>query len=238
MSVTITPAVVAHLMRKSIRVNVDPNASVKLPDSSYGFEKFTNHSSRGFLPLGAYSYAHSYAREIGEIGRYCSISSGITVIRNTHPVSRLSSSPVFYSPRKLREWGGHIPAEGSLTPYAPETAPVTIGNDVWIGQDVRIRSGVHIATGAVVGAGSVVTRDVPPYAIVGGIPAKVIKYRFEHDLIEKLLASEWWQFAPQDLLPCQTEDPERFVDQFSEIKDTLTPLDLIRLTPRQHIRRK
>lgn len=149
-----------------------------MPDSAHGFEKFTNHSSQGFLPLGSYSYAHSYAREIGKVGRYCLISSGISVIRNSHPVLTLSSSPVFYSPRKLREWGGHIPDEGMLTSFEPETAPVTMGNDVWVGRDVRIRSGVHIATGAVVGAGSIVTRDVAPYSIVGGIPAKVIKYRF------------------------------------------------------------
>jgi virginiamycin A acetyltransferase len=238
MSVTITPAVIAHLLRKNIRINVNPNPSIKSPDSIHGFEKFTNHSSQGFLPLGAYSYAHSYAREISEIGRYCSISSGISVIKNTHPTSRLSSSPVFYSPRKLGEWGQHIPDGISLTPFHAESAPVTMGSDVWIGQDVRIRSGVHIATGAIVAAGSIVTRDVEPYAIVGGVPAKVIRYQFEPDLIEKLLASEWWQFSPKDLLPYRTENPEQFLDQFSDAKDTLTPLNLIRLNPRQHIRRK
>jgi hypothetical protein len=113
-----------------------------------------------------------------------------------------------------------------------------MGSDVWIGQDVRIRSGVHIVTGAIVAAGSIVTRDVEPYAIVGGVPAKVIRYRFKPDLIEKLLASEWWQFSPKDLLPYRTENPEQLLDQFSDAKDTLTPLNLIRLNPRQHIRRK
>lgn len=129
------------------------------------------------------------AREISEIGRYCSISSGISVIKNTHPTSRLYSCPVFYSPKKLGEWEQHIPDGTLLTPFHAESVPVTMGSDVWIDQDVRIRSGVHIATGAIVAAASIVTRDVEPYAIVDGVPAKVIRYRFKLDLIEKLLLS-------------------------------------------------
>jgi len=69
---------------------------------------------------------------------------------------------------------------------------VTIANDVWIGLGATIMPGVHIGDGAVVGAGAIVTRDVAPYAIVGGIPAKLIRYRFSEDVIAKLLAIQWW----------------------------------------------
>lgn len=68
-----------------------------------------------------------------------------------------------------------------------------IGNDVWIGNDVRIIGGLRIGTGAIVGLGAVVTKDVPPYAIVGGVPAKVIRYRFEEKQIKELLDSHWWE---------------------------------------------
>jgi tetrahydrodipicolinate N-succinyltransferase len=68
-----------------------------------------------------------------------------------------------------------------------------IGNDVWLGNNVMIRAGVTIGTGAVVGMGSIVTKDVPPYAIVAGNPAKIIRYRFDEETIEKLLASKWWE---------------------------------------------
>ena len=74
-----------------------------------------------------------------------------------------------------------------------------IGNDVWIGTNVLIKSGVTVGTGAVVGAGAVVTKDVPPYAVVCGVPAKVIKYRFPEEVCAKLLASEWWNMSDEDL---------------------------------------
>ena len=72
--------------------------------------------------------------------------------------------------------------------------PVTVGHDVWIGAGVRFRGGVNVGTGAIVAAGSVVTKDVPPYAIVGGVPAKLIRWRFSEVERERLLASEWWRY--------------------------------------------
>ncbi len=82
-------------------MNVDPTTSTKFPEAPFGFEAFTNHSWSGFMPLGSYSYSHSFVREISEIGRYCSIGANLKVVQNTHPLDRVSSSPVFYSPRKL-----------------------------------------------------------------------------------------------------------------------------------------
>ncbi len=95
-----------------------------------------------------------------------------------------------------------------------------IGHDVWIGMDVLILEGITIGTGAVIGAQSLVTRDVPPYAIVTGSPAKVLRYRFEPHIIEGLLASQWWNLTPQQLAELPMEDPEKLL---AELKGFVVP---------------
>jgi len=84
-------------------------------------------------------------------------------------------------------------------PSMPQKQTI-IENDVWIGSYSKIIGGVHIHTGAVIGAGSVVTKDVPPYAIVAGCPARIIRYRFPEEKIEKLLQSEWWNYSDTELV--------------------------------------
>ena len=238
MAVTLTPPKIALLLKKDIRVNVDPTTSTKLPEAPFGFEAFTNHSRSGFMPLGSYSYSHSFVREISEIGRYCSIGANLKVVQNTHPLDRVSSSPVFYSPRKLREWGTSSYTSEHVVDFEPEDTPATIGHDVWIGDDVRLRSGIHIGTGAVIAAGSIVTRDVEPYAIVAGIPAKLVRYRFDKPLIKKLLATKWWQYTPNDLMPLHPEDPKVFAASFIKAKKSIKPKDEVRLRLRQYLRGK
>ena len=91
---------------------------------------------------------------------------------------------------------------------------VTLGHDVWIGQRAIVMPGVNIGTGAIVAAGSVVTQDIPPYAIVGGVPAKIIKYRFSDAVIERLLKTEWWRYHPKDIIPLKMADVGGFLDRF------------------------
>ncbi len=93
----------------------------------------------------------------------------------------------------------------------PKTGPLpTLQHDVWIGQQVILKRGITLHTGCVVGAGSVVTRDVPPYTIVAGNPARVIRKRFSSELCQRLLATEWWNYHPKVLFEFERADPVRF----------------------------
>lgn len=120
------------------------------------------------------------------IGKFSSISDCCVIGLPGHPTNHLSTSPLFTAPfNALREtWVKE-------RVYKP-VINVEIGNDVWIGYGVMIPNNVKIGDGAIVAAGAVVTKDVPPYAIVGGVPAKVIRYRFPEDKIEKLMELKWW----------------------------------------------
>lgn len=146
-----------------------------------------------------------YGGKIGyaKIGRYCSIAAGVDIGSDQHPVDWVTSSMVAYSPG-LHGWDRFLHPDSyeavrknKLPPFISNTQ-VTIGNDVWIGQGVFIKSGVRIGNGAIVGAHSVVTKDIPDYAIVVGVPAKAIKYRFDDKTIEKLLKLNWWDYSIYD----------------------------------------
>lgn len=151
---------------------------------------------RGPCFVGAYSYiGHHSEVHCATIGRYCSIGNYALIgLPNTHDIAALST---------------HLFAAGSTGPFTGSREfaalrsrsepgrfnrqkPVTIGADVWIGTGAMILGGVSIGHGAVIGANAVVSRDVPPYAIVRGVPAKISRYRFDADTIARMLALEWW----------------------------------------------
>lgn len=120
-----------------------------------------------------------------KIGKFTSIANNVKIGGGMHPIDWVSTSPVFYEGRDsvTYKFSKHSRTKIKTT---------LIGNDVWIGEGVIIKQGVKIGDGAVVGMGSVVTKDVLPYAIVGGVPAKLIKYRFDSKRIEQLRDSKWW----------------------------------------------
>lgn len=158
--------------------------------------------------IGKYSYL-GYDCEIVncEIGNFCSFASGVIIGGAQHPLNWVSTSPVFYT-----AGGGAKRHLGDLN--HPKTKRTIIGNDVWIGHRAIIMAGVNVGDGAVIGAGAVVTKNVPPYAIVGGVPSSVIRYRFDKDTILKLQNSKWWNLSDDELreYSIYMNNPDAFCD--------------------------
>ncbi len=121
------------------------------------------------------------------IGKFCCIGANCTIGLAAHPTRDfVSSHPIFFSTKK------QIGFTFADQDYVEEMPECKIGNDVWIGNNVLILGGVNIANGAIIAAGAVVTKDVPPYAIYGGVPAKLIRYKFDREIIEFLQKFKWW----------------------------------------------
>lgn len=173
--------------------------------------------------IGAFTYLRScFLRAPVKIGRYCSFAPDVSVGVGKHPTNWLSTHPF------------QIFTQDFFLPYPEYTSinhqqknqdlmekDIIIGDDVWVGTNVIIKDGVTIGTGAIIGAGAVVTKDVEPYAIVGGVPAKKIKMRFSHKIIERLLQLKWWEY---DLSPLKNK-----VD-FSNVEKTMEYIEHLQTT--------
>ena len=155
----------------------------------YGKTTITNSQ------VGAYTYFSCCAIGNAKIGAFCSVASGTRIGGlGTHPVNMLSTHPIFYS---IAKQCGTTFSDKS---YFKEFKETTIGNDVWIGTNAIILDGVNVGNGVIIAAGSVVVKDVPDYAVIGGVPAKIIRFRFSDEEIALLSRIKWWDLPKEVLI--------------------------------------
>ncbi|WP_037353996.1 CatB-related O-acetyltransferase [Selenomonas sp. FC4001] len=159
--------------KKSMFKNVDWGGNVHL----YG------HVEEGDISIGEYTFIGDNTKITkAEIGRYCSVGEDVCISPGEHLIDAVSTSAMFYE-----------------EPWDVLTRKnVVIGDDVWIGTRSIILGGVKIGNGAIIAAGAVVTKDVPPFAVYGGVPAKFIKMRFPEVKIKIILDSKWWEYPPNE----------------------------------------
>lgn len=146
------------------------------------------NSSVGY---GSYISENSFIKNT-IIGRFTCIAPNVMTVAGNHPLNFVSVHPAFYSSIQIPSYVDETKFKEYKYIDQKKKTSIVIGNDVWIGTRATILEGVNIGDGAVVAAGAVVTKDVPSYAIVGGVPSKVIKYRFDDETINKLLEFQWW----------------------------------------------
>lgn len=149
-----------------------------------------------------------------EIGSFTSISDGVFIGGGAHPKNYVSTSPIFYQPKSILGQGF---AQHNVQAY-----DVTqIGSDVWIGAGAHIKSGINIGVGAIIGQNATVTKDVRPYEIIAGTPARLIGSRFSEEFIGQILKTKWWRLPDDQLkyLSRYINDPELFLEKILELKN-------------------
>jgi acetyltransferase-like isoleucine patch superfamily enzyme len=193
-------------------VTIQENTVIKRSELA-DFVNIHNDCKMNGSSVGSYSYvAKSSEISYTNIGKFCSIGAEVWIGVGKHPPNFISTSPVFYS--TLKKQLGFSFSDKQLY---EEFSRCTIGNDVWIGSRVMILDGISVGDGAIIAANSVVTKDVAPYSIVGGTPAKLIKPRFDDATIEKLLQEKWWDWNIEDIkkkLPFFQKEINRVEDLF------------------------
>lgn len=153
----------------------------------------------------------------GSMGAYCSVGARSSINPFNHPTNWLSIHEFQYHANSY-DWVEEYRDLARLERSADMFSTSTIGNDVWMGHNVNVMGGVTVGDGAIIAAGSVVTKDVPPYAIVAGVPAVIKRFRFPQSTIERLLDVKWWDLELSDLSGLPFRDVERCIDLIAAIK--------------------
>jgi phosphonate metabolism protein (transferase hexapeptide repeat family) len=185
--------------------------------------RFTEIGARTILletSLGDYSYVVQDGEvAYTQIGKFCSIASHVRINPGNHPMQRASQSHFSY--RASAYWPGE-PDEAAFFAWRRST-PVTIGHDVWIGHGVVILPGRNIGTGAVIGAGAIVTKDVEPYTVAVGNPARHVRRRFSERTAERLLALAWWDWDHERLRAALADFRALSAEEFLERHEAAYP---------------
>lgn len=179
---------VRNKMRLHGKVRFDRTVRIS-PESTFEGADSIGRGSVFSGSMGYGSYMCSGCRLTATIGRFCSIGDDVVSAVGTHPYQApfATTSPMFFSLR-----GQTMETFASRQMYDELRPPVKIGNDCWIGPRVILVGGVSVGDGAVVLGGAVITKNVPPYAVVGGVPARILKYRYDEETVSFLLESRWW----------------------------------------------
>ena len=168
----------------SLFSKVDNKSFISRKAKVYSQVQLTNST------IGDYTYLGRHSRVIfADIGKFCSIAGDVKLGMSTHTLDNISTSPIFTECHNAT--GHHWTKNQTAAPYQR----LTVGNDVWIGTGAMVMGGLTIGDGAIVGAGAIVTKDVPPFAIVAGVPARIIRYRFPQEIIDRILESRWWNLS-------------------------------------------
>lgn len=209
----------ARLLRSSVASRLHPhvvfgvNVSVG-PDCYFGNSvKLLSDIKIANSSVGSYSYIGGSSQvKHTEIGKFCSIGPGVNIGLGVHPIDRVSTYPGFYSQAASGSYYFGVDQASSVK----EHLTTKMGHDVWIGAGAVILGGVSIGNGAIVGAGAIVTRDVEPYSIVAGVPARVVRKRFSVEVIDALERVQWWDKG-YDFLVKNAQyfnSPEDFIARF------------------------
>lgn len=213
--------VTEELCRKALRMGISLPAGTSLI-GQITFEKGNRIYSGSLtnVTLGAYSYIVSGIATTLSVGRYCSMAHGVEFGFYNHPTDWLTSHPFPFNPYMPDPLQWPVPLR-----IDPSPKSIIIGHDVWIGAHAKVMGGVVIGNGAIVATGSIVTKDVEPYSIVGGVPAKPIRKRFEPEIVAEITSLQWWNYDWPTMLKegkegnIEWNKPQNAIDSIKKILD-------------------
>lgn len=210
-----------YLQKKIVKI--DYTVSTTFSTIFQGYNKIEKNTNiYGFLGKG--SYIGSGSTVVGYVGKFCSIGVDVLFISGTHPINLVSTHPSFYSIKNQALFSfvkSNKEDETKKITYNGKLWNIVVENDVWIGSRAVINPGIRIGNGAIILANSVVTKNVEPYQIVGGVPAKVIKFRHNKSEIDLLLKSRWWDKSFEEIKSASDffNNPGKFIEAIKNINN-------------------